>query len=169
MPWEISYLPAKNPYERYSHDEAKAFTNIKTKVAYGCDDASDAEFISKMLGTRTKKIVTRSVSNQAQGGINDSKNSSYQAIPLLRPDEVMRLKPHIALIIRTGASPVKARQFIWYKEKSMKHCPQPPSFVPKQLIEQHPFIRPDKPLDLIGAVKKKKKREASGVFEWRDG
>lgn len=43
-------------YEKYSHDEAKAFTNIKTKIAYTTEDISDAEFISKMLGTRTKRV-----------------------------------------------------------------------------------------------------------------
>ena len=77
-------------YEKYSHDEAKAFVNIKTKVAYTTEDISDAEFISKMLGTRTKRVTTRSVSNQQQGS-SDSKNVSYQAIPLLRPDEVMKM------------------------------------------------------------------------------
>lgn len=141
-------------YERYSHDEAKAFTNIKTKIAYGSEDTSDAEFISKMLGTRTKKVVTRSVSNQANGGFSDSKNVTYQAIPLLRPDEVTRLKPHIALIIRSGSSPIKASQFIWYKENCMKYLALPPSEVPKQLITQSPFKRAEKNTKKLSTSKK---------------
>ena len=131
-------------YERYSHDEAKAFTNIKTKIAYGSEDTSDAEFISKMLGTRTKKVVTRSVSNQGNGGFSDSKNITYQAIPLLRPEEVIRLKSHRALIIRSGSAPIKADQFIWYKEPCMNHLEQTPSTVPKQIITQSPFKRSEK-------------------------
>ncbi|MGQ3888669.1 TraM recognition domain-containing protein [Legionella sp. CNM-1927-20] len=51
-------------YERYSHDGARAFTNIKTKIAFTTEDINDAEFISKMLGTRTKKIINRIISNQ---------------------------------------------------------------------------------------------------------
>lgn len=38
--WEISYLPKKNP-----------------KVAYTAEDYNDAEFISKMLGTRTQNLL----------------------------------------------------------------------------------------------------------------
>tara|TARA_R110002126_G_scaffold247973_2_gene390812 strand:+ start:20833 stop:22788 length:1956 start_codon:yes stop_codon:yes gene_type:complete len=107
-------------YEKYSHDEAKAFVNIKTKVAYTTEDISDAEFISKMLGTRTQRVTTRSVSNQQQGS-SDSKNVSYQAIPLLRPDEVMKMSPKVSLVMRSGVAPVKAEQYIWYKQHDMKH------------------------------------------------
>lgn len=131
-------------YEQYSHDEAKAFTNIKTKIAYGNEDLSDAEFISKLLGTRTKKVVARSVSSHANGGINESKNVSYQAIPLLRPDEVTRLKSDIALIIRSGSSPIKAKQYIWYKESLMKSLEEKASVIPKQVIKQSLFVRDPK-------------------------
>ncbi|HHX8430836.1 TPA: type IV secretory system conjugative DNA transfer family protein [Legionella pneumophila] len=157
-------------YERYSHDEAKAFTNIKTKIAYGSEDNSDAEFISKMLGTRTKKVVTRSVSNQANGGFSDSKNVNYQAIPLLRPEEVTKLKPHIALIIRSGSSPIKASQFIWYKEECMKKLPQNPSAVPQQVIQQEPFIRQKKKSMKQKLVKKEKEpaQEEAMELDWID-
>lgn len=131
-------------YERYSHDEAKAFTNIKTKVAYTMEDVTDAEFISKMLGTRTKKVVTRSVSNQ-HNGMSDSKSISYQAIPLMRSDELMKMSSHIALIIRSGHSPVKARQFIWYRESSMKTLASSSTVVPKQTVVRAPFLRPQRP------------------------
>ena len=127
-------------YEKYSHDEAKAFTNIKTKVAYTTEDLNDAEFISKMLGTRTKRVVTHSVSSQ-QNGSSNSKNVSYQAIPLLRPDELMKLPPYVSLIIRSGSAPVKARQWIWYKEPSMKNLPCSSSVVPTQTIVHYPFVR----------------------------
>lgn len=127
-------------YEKYSHDEAKAFINIKTKVAYTTEDIGDAEFISKMLGTRTKKIISRSVSSQHQGQ-SDSKSISYQAIPLMRPDEIMKMSSDISLIMRSGFSPIKAKQFIWYKETLMKHRVQTPSNVPKQMARQMPFVR----------------------------
>ena len=131
-------------YEKYSHDEARAFTNIKTKVAYTTEDINDAEFISKMLGTRTKRIMTHSVSNQSQG-VSDSKNVAYQAIPLLRPEDIMKMPAHITIILRSGFAPVKARQWIWYKEISMKNLACGTSFVPTQTIKHYPFLRSEIP------------------------
>ena len=131
-------------YEKYSHDEARAFVNIKTKVAYTTEDIQDAEFISKMLGTRTQRVVTHAVSNQSQG-MSDSKNTSYQAIPLLRPDEIMKLSPKLALIIRSGSAPIKAGQFIWYKERVMKNLLQDQSSVPTQTPKQVEFKHAEKP------------------------
>ena len=128
-------------YEQYSQDEAKAFTNIKTKIAFATEDIQDAEYISKLLGTRTVRVSAGSVSNQHQG-YSESKSYNYQAIPLLRPDEVMRLPEHQILIIRSGHPPVKARQFIWYQESEMKKCAYESIEVPKQVIQYHPFIHP---------------------------
>ena len=127
-------------YEKYSHDEAKAFINIKTKVAYTTEDIGDAEFISKMLGTRTKKVVSSSITNQQQG-LSDGKSISYQAIPLMRPDEIMKMSSSISLIMRSGFSPIKAKQLIWYQEAFMKNRVKPSVFVPKQTAKQRPFIR----------------------------
>lgn len=157
-------------YERYSHDEAKAFTNIKTKIAYGCDDLSDAEYISKMLGTRTQKMVSRSISNQSNGGFNDSKNISYQAIPLMRPDEIMRLKPSQSLIIRSGSSPIKASQFIWYKEASMNNLPIEPTVIPQQIIQQTPFQRAPQNIKALKSAQKNEEVgfEESQELEWID-
>ena len=128
-------------YEQYSHDEAKAFTNIKTKIAFATEDIHDAEYVSKLLGTRTVRVAAGSVSNQAQG-YSESKSYSYQAIPLLRPDEVMRLPEHQSLIMRTGHAPVKAGQLIWYKAADMKNLPCGKSEVPHQALTHHPFKHP---------------------------
>jgi type IV secretion system protein VirD4 len=59
------------------HDEARAFTNIKTKIAYTIEDLKDAEYLSKRLGTRMKKVIGRAVSSQSSGSSNDSKNNNY--------------------------------------------------------------------------------------------
>ncbi|HAT8326765.1 TPA: type IV secretion system DNA-binding domain-containing protein [Legionella pneumophila] len=98
-------------YEQYSHDEAKAFTNIKTKIAFAAEDLQDAEYISKLLGTRTAKVSAASTTNQAQG-YSESSSFNYQAVPLLRPDEVMRLPREVNLIMRTGNPPIRAQQYI---------------------------------------------------------
>ena len=98
-------------YEQYTHDEAKAFTNIKTKIAFATDDLQDAEYISKLLGTRTVKVGSGSTSNQSQG-YSQSQSYNYQAVPLLRADEVMHLPRQMNLIMRTGNSPIKAQQWL---------------------------------------------------------
>ena len=131
-------------YEKYSHDEARAFTNIKTKVAYTTEDLNDAEFISKMLGTRTKRVVSHSSSAQSQGE-GHSRSVAYQAMPLLRPEDVMKMPAHVTLILRAGCSPVKAQQWIWYKERSMKYLPCGASALPTQTIKHYPFARTEIP------------------------
>ncbi|HIF0138888.1 TPA: type IV secretory system conjugative DNA transfer family protein [Legionella anisa] len=128
-------------YEQYSQDEAKAFTNIKTKIAFATEDIQDAEYVSKLLGTRTVRVAAGSSSSQHHG-YSESKSYNYQAIPLLRPDEVMRFPEHQILIIRTGHPPVKAKQMIWYQEKQMKGLVSPAIQIPKQHVQRQPFIRP---------------------------
>lgn len=62
-------------YEQYSHDAAKDFTNIKTKIAFAEEDLNDAEYVIKLLGTRTVRVNSSSVSNQARG--NSDLNSLF--------------------------------------------------------------------------------------------
>jgi type IV secretion system protein VirD4 len=102
-------------YEQYTHDEAKAFTNIKTKIAFAAEDIQDAEYISKLLGMKTIKLITGSTSTQVNGS-TESKNYSYQAVPLLRAEEIVKFNPKYSLIVRSGNNPVIAQQFIWYNE-----------------------------------------------------
>jgi len=130
-------------YEQYSHDEARAFTNIKTKIAFSAEDINDAEFISKILGTRTKKVHSGSVSHQSRG-MSDSKSYSYQAIPLMRPDKIMKLSMSTALIMRSGHSPVKAKQYRWFKQAGMKHLKMPPINTPLQKTVITPFDKKKK-------------------------
>ena len=143
-------------YEKYSHDEAQAFMNIKTKVAYTTEDLNDAEFISKMLGTRTQRVVSHSISNQTQGA-SHSRNISYQAIPLLRHDEVSKLSPKIALIMRSGHPPIKARQYIWHNEPVMKYLAEGASDVPTQRVRIVPFDHTVKKTEAKTAKSKKEK------------
>lgn len=139
-------------YEQYSHDEAKAFTNIKTKIAFATEDLNDAEYVSKLLGTRTVRVTGSSSSTQSQG-YSQSQSTHYQAVPLLRPDEVMRLPANLVLIMRTGHAPIKAQQLIWYNTASMKDLPCGETEVPHQAMIQHPFIHPQKPeLSLLEAM-----------------
>ncbi|OGV45219.1 MAG: hypothetical protein A3F46_09485 [Legionellales bacterium RIFCSPHIGHO2_12_FULL_42_9] len=51
----------------------------------------------------------------------------------------MRLSQHQSLIMRTSYAPVKAEQFVWYKESSMKDLVLPPLLIPAQCIQQASF------------------------------
>jgi type IV secretion system protein VirD4 len=103
--------------EQYNQSEAKAFTNIKTKIAFSTDDIQDAELLSKLLGTRTKKINTGSQSIQERGN-SRTKSYNLQAVPLMRPEQIMRMQQISSVIIRTGHSPIKARQIRWYSDRT---------------------------------------------------
>lgn len=127
-------------YEQYSHDEAKAFTNIKTKIAFAAEDLNDAEYVSKLLGTKTARIHGGSASSQTNG-MSETVSYNHQAVPLLRPDEIMRLPDNKTLIMRTGHAPVKASQYIWYLEKSLKHLAMKPTAVPVQKLKRTEFER----------------------------
>lgn len=123
--------------EHYSKAEGEAFKNIKTKVVFALDSLEDAEYVSKLLGMRTKRVTQRS---QSVGSNNSSSSHSHhlQAVPLMRGDEIQRLKSNDAIVIRTGHSPVKAKQYRWYKSSQLKKLPSGVIDVP----EQKPVIIP---------------------------
>ncbi len=95
--------------EHYSESEAKAFTNIKTIIAFATDDYQDAEFISKLLGNRTERIVNNSYSVQHRG--NSRTNSSHlHSVPLMRPEKIMQMGFREALVLKAGINPVRAKK-----------------------------------------------------------
>jgi type IV secretion system protein VirD4 len=98
------------------------------------------------------RVTGSSTSTQAQG-YTQSQSTHYQAVPLLRPDEVMRLPGNQVLIMRTGHAPVKAAQLIWYKTTSMKDLACGETEVPHQVMIQYPFVHPIKTeLSLLEAM-----------------
>lgn len=96
--------------EQYSRHEAKAFSNIKTKIAFSTDDLEDAQFVSKLIGNKTQRINTGSHAYQYNGG-SRTQSYHYQSIPLMRPESVMNLKGGRALILRTGCPVMYVNQF----------------------------------------------------------
>ena len=123
--------------EHYSKAEGEAFKNIKTKVVFALDSFEDAEYVSKLLGMRTKRVTQRS---QSVGSNNNSSSHSHhlQAVPLMRPEEIQRLKSTDAIVIRTGHAPVKAKQYRWYQTSALKKLPCGSIDIP----EQNPVIIP---------------------------
>jgi type IV secretion system protein VirD4 len=129
--------------EMYSRAEAESFKNIKTKVSFALDSFEDAEYVSKLLGYKTKRVVGRSATHQIESS-STSKSEQLQSLPLMRPEDIMRMKEHQALILRTGHPPIKAGQCRWYKERSLKHLPCGETEIPIQSPKITPFERPPK-------------------------
>ncbi|MBA2650357.1 MAG: type IV secretory system conjugative DNA transfer family protein [Legionella sp.] len=68
------------------------------------------------------------------------KEQRIQSHQPLRPDEIMKMSSQIALIMRSGYPPIKAGQYIWYKEVAMKSLVRQHVFEPTQVVKQMPFI-----------------------------
>lgn len=87
-------------------------------------------------------VAGAAASSQVQG-YSESKSYNYQAVPLLRPEEVMQLPADLNLIMRTGHAPVKAGQLVWHKERVMKNLTMVPSVVPIQKLTLEQFLKDD--------------------------
>lgn len=101
--------------EHYTREEAESFLSIKTKIAFTPDNIEDAEYISKLLGKKTLKLKSGSNSSHERGG-STTRGYNYQAVPLMRPEKIMRLSTNDLLVLKSGVSPIKAQKFKWYRE-----------------------------------------------------
>lgn len=148
----IQYLA--QTLELYSKAEAEAFKNIKTKISYALDSQEDAEFVSRLLGTKTKRVRNHSHTSHQQGG-SHSTSDQAQGVPLMRPSQIQRMGHNQVLIMRTGHAPVKAKKCFWYKEKTLKNCPCGQIEVPTQTPIILPFER-----DGISLEKSREEKES---------
>ncbi|MBU3174406.1 VirD4-like conjugal transfer protein, CD1115 family [Clostridium estertheticum] len=90
-----------------------------TTAILGVNDLTSAEYVSKLLGTKTIMTEIPSINN----GIK-TVNKSYQPRPLLFASEVREIKPDEVLIIPRGYHPcyVYKAQYKYWKEKELI-CP----------------------------------------------
>lgn len=138
----IQYLAQIKEY--YSAAEAEAFDNIKTKLCFSVDSVKDADYISKELGYQTKTIKHKSVSKN-QAGSSVSTSFQQQSVPLMRPEQLRRLKKNEVIIMRTGHAPVMAKKCWWFKERALKHLPCGQVNIPYQKPIIMPFDHQDTP------------------------
>lgn len=93
----------------------------------------DAEYVSKLLGTKTARVHSGSISNQ-NNGISESQGFNYQSVPLMRSEKIMRMRDSCMLVIRTGYAPIRSGQYIWYKEQAMKNSRQDMITLPHHIL-----------------------------------
>ena len=104
----------------YGADGAETFiAQFDTIAILGVNDLTSAEYVSKLLGTKT--IMTEG-SSKNNGQKTVSKN--YQSRPLLFASEVREIKPSEVLIIPRGYHPCKVykAQYKYWKQKELI-CP----------------------------------------------
>lgn len=102
---------------QYGADDAYGFLNTKVKIAFALNDIDDANYFSKAMGTTTITTKTHSTSlGYTDHSGSNSNTTSYQAISLMRPDEVMKLKKNDAIILMESQLPMKVKKGYWFKE-----------------------------------------------------
>lgn len=126
---------SKSQLEDETHGYGKAggttiIENCGVRVIYAPNNIDTAEWVSKMLGTRTLTMENNnqtyqgSVLPQAQGS---STSLTYQSRALLTPDEVMRLRgprkdgeliveAGDMLILKAGFAPVYGQQMLYFND-----------------------------------------------------
>ena len=101
--------------------------NAGVVQAFGANNVETASYLSAMLGASTVRVPSVSTSRVVDGGIfgprgetRQSWGSSERGRPLLTPDEVRRLDPGTALLLRPGTDPVRVRRIDYRRDSTFR-------------------------------------------------
>jgi type IV secretion system protein VirD4 len=101
--------------------------NAGVVQAFGTNDVDTASYLSTMLGASTVRVANASRSRTAGAGIlgfgggaevRESWGLTDRARPLLTPDEVRRLDPSTALLLRPGADPLRVGRIDYRRDRA---------------------------------------------------
>ncbi len=107
-------------YVTYGENGAKAFINSKYRVAFAQNDFKAAELISGWLGSKTVEQRSQNTQTGGDGLFKSSQTMSVTKIPLMSPDEIMKLNPNKMIISIEGAAPVLANKNPWFDDSELK-------------------------------------------------
>jgi len=110
----------------YGPLDAQAFKNTKAKVVFTLNDIHEAKYFSETLGVMTQPVPSYALSdgwNRSSSHLSCSVH--YQSQPLLRPEEMLRLKSHQALVLLEGQMPIRASKCYWFKDRQLQHALKP--------------------------------------------
>ena len=123
----------------YGPDKAAAMLdNCGVEVVFGTKDLALTKELSERLGYDTVEGVSRSGPRfwRLFRGKNLNQTESDQRRALLLPQEVMRLKPSNAIVIRPGMFPIKARRIRHYEDRTFfKLVRKPPVIEPIEITQ----------------------------------
>ena len=123
----------------YGPDKAAAMLdNCGVEVVFGTKDLALTKELSERLGYDTVEGVSRSGPRfwRLFRGKNLNQTESDQRRALLLPQEVMRLKPRDAIVIRPGMFPIKARRIRHFEDRTFfKLIRKPPVIEPIEVTQ----------------------------------
>lgn len=124
----------------YGPDKAAAMLdNCGVEVVFGTKDLVLSKELSERLGYDTVEGVSRSGPRfwRLFRGKNLNETESDQRRALLLPQEVMRLKPRDAIVIRPGMYPIKCKRIRYFEDPFFKRllC-NPPEIKKIEVVQQ---------------------------------
>jgi type IV secretion system protein VirD4 len=96
--------------------------NCHIRVVYTPNDEKTPEFISKLLGTKTEIVETKSFQGDRMAPWLPRMSTAVQHVarPLLTPGEVSQLPEQNEIIFVAGHSPIWARKVKYYSDRNFK-------------------------------------------------
>ena len=124
----------------YGPDKAAAMLdNCGVEVVFGTKDLALSKELSERLGYDTVEGVSRSGPRfwRLFRGKNLNETESDQRRALLLPQEVMRLKPRDAIVIRPGMYPIKCKRIRYFEDRTFKRllC-KPPTIKAIEVVQR---------------------------------
>ena len=119
--------------ELYGPDKAEAILdNCGLEVVFGTKDLKSCEELSARLGFDTVEGVSRSGPRFWRAFRRDrsSETATNQRRALLLPQEIARLKPTEAILIRPGVPPVRCRRIRYFQDRTFSRLVREPPRVP---------------------------------------
>lgn len=108
-----AHMIAQNPGQiltTYGADGLRRLWGIaETKQVFRMTDAQQAQELSAMIGDVTEENLSYNPKGEA--------NLAFVGVPLIRPDELLRMPADRQIILRPNMRPIRAQVFPFYKRK----------------------------------------------------
>ncbi len=128
-----------NQLERAYGPNHAILDNCHIRIAFSTNDERTAKRVSDALGTATEMRAMKNYAGHRLspwlGHLMVSRQETSR--PLLTPGEVMQLAPNEAIVMVSGAHPVRARKVRYYEDQQFQsRILRPPGNAPVNLIAQ---------------------------------
>jgi type IV secretion system protein VirD4 len=126
--------------------------NCHVRVAFAPNDERTAKRLSDALGTATQLRAQRNLSGKRLSAWLPHTTISEQETPrpLLTPGEVLQLAPDEALVLVSGAPPIRARKLKYYADRNFSKRRLP---APRLSDEGHADVPPARADDWSGQIR----------------
>jgi len=106
----------------YGREGAKGFlSTARYRIAYAQNNDETALYISRQMGKKTLTVRNVSHSYDGIGAVGKrSVSKSLTGVPLMLPQDIMKLPKGKEIILVEGCRPVLANKIVWFKDKALK-------------------------------------------------